>query len=139
MEQEESKRKMLVERQLPVHTYDVDFMQIVNNTVYVKWFEDLRMAIMDEYLPLTETLKDGCSPILAETHVQYKHPVTFDSHPIGRAWMSDMQKSRWTIEFEIVEGDRIYATGKQSGYYFNIHTKRPVRWPEGILDMYNSL
>lgn len=61
---EDNKRKMLVERNIEVHTYDVDFMQIVNNTVYVKWFEDLRMAMMDEYLPLTETMKDGNSPIL---------------------------------------------------------------------------
>ena len=29
------KRKMLIEIPIPVHSYDVDYMQIVNNTVYV--------------------------------------------------------------------------------------------------------
>lgn len=28
---EDNKRKMLVEHEIEVHTYDVDFMQIVNN------------------------------------------------------------------------------------------------------------
>ena len=33
---------------IKVHSYDVDYMRIVNNTVYVKWFEDLRMAMLDK-------------------------------------------------------------------------------------------
>jgi len=136
---EENKRKMLVERKIEVHTYDVDFMQIVNNTVYVKWFENLRMAMMDELMPLAETMKDGNSPIIAETNIQYRHPVTFDSKPVGYAWMSDLQKSRWTIEFEIREGDKIYATGKQIGYLFNIEAKRPVRWPEEMVEKWNNM
>lgn len=130
---------MLVERAIQVHSYDVDFMQIVNNTVYVKWFEDLRMAIMDEYFPLTEALKEGNSPILAETLVQYKRPVTFSDHPRGRAWMVDMHKSSWTIEFKIFEGDRIFCVGRQTGYYFNVASKRPVRWPAALLDLFNNM
>lgn len=126
-------RRMYVERPVPVHSYDVDFMQIVNNTVYVKWFEDLRMAILDEYLPLTDMLKEGNSPILSETHVKYRHPVTFDCHPTGRAWMEDLQKSRWTIRLEIFEGDKIYCEGLQKGYYYNMASRRPVRFPEHLL------
>lgn len=139
MEQDTKKRKMLVERAIPVHTYDVDFMGIVSNTVYVKWFEDLRMAIMDEYFPLTDALKEGNSPILAETLVQYRHPITFSNHPSGRAWMVDMHKSSWTIEFEIFEGERIFCTGRQTGYYFNMAGKRPVRWPAELLERFNNM
>lgn len=135
----EEKRKMLVIRDLQVHSYDVDFMQIVNNTVYVKWFEDLRMAILDENFPLPEMLRDGNSPILSETRIQYKHPVTFDSHPVGYAWMAELQKGRWTIELEIREGDRIYATGRQTGYYFNMASHRPVRFPDFLLEKYDAM
>lgn len=121
---------MEVEMPIPVHGYDVDFMGIVNNTVYVKWLEDLRMAILDKYFPLQEMLKDGNSPILAETAIQYKYPVTFDSHPVGhcKIWLTG--RSRWVAE-HLIEGDgRIYATAQQSGYYFNIEHKRPVAFPE---------
>ena len=80
-------RKMYVEMPIVVHTYDVDYMQIISNTVYIKWLEDMRMAILDKYFPLTEMLKSHSSPILGETHIQYKHPVTFGCKPQGRCWI----------------------------------------------------
>ncbi len=132
----DTNRVMEVEMPIPVHGYDVDFMGIVNNTVYVKWLEDLRMAILDKYFPLQDMLKDGNSPILAETKVQYKYPVTFDSHLIGkcRIWLTG--RSRWQAEHEISGDGRIYATAQQSGYYFNIERKRPVAFPDWMLDKY---
>ena len=49
---EQTARKMYIEQAIQVKTYDTDYMQIVSNTVYVTWFEDLRMAILDQYFPL---------------------------------------------------------------------------------------
>ncbi len=135
----EEKRRMLVEMPIKVHSYDVDYMQIVNNTVYVKWFEDLRMALLDQFFPLTEMMKENNTPILAETHVKYQRSVTLDSKPIGRVWLSDLGASKWVAQFEIVEGDIIYCTGSQVGYYFNLDRHRPVRFPEGFVNYYNSL
>lgn len=132
----EEENKMYVEMALPVHGYDVDFMGIVNNTVYVKWLEDMRMAILDKYFPLTEMLKSDNSPILAETCIQYKHPITFDSHLNGRCKIWLTGRSRWVAE-HIIEGDgKLYATAQQTGYYFNIKTKRPVSFPEWLLEKY---
>lgn len=129
-------RKMIVEMPIPVHGYDVDFMGIVNNTVYVKWLEDLRMAILDKYFPLTEMLKDGNSPILAETCIQYKYPVTFESHLIGHCSIWLTGRSRWIAE-HVIEGDgRTYATARQSGYYFNIERHRPVSFPDDIVEKF---
>lgn len=128
--------KMIVEMPLLVHSYDVDFMGIVNNTVYVKWLEDLRMAILDKYFPLTEMLSEGNSPILSETCIQYKHPVTFESHLTGRCtiWMTG--RSRWVAE-HVIEGDgKIYATARQTGYYVNIERRRPIPFPDEILEKY---
>lgn len=127
---------MIVEMPIPVHGYDVDFMGIVNNTVYVKWLEDLRMAILDKYFPLQEMLKDGNSPILAETKVQYKYPVTFDSHLTGRCKIWLTGRSRWVAE-HVIEGDgKVYATAQQTGYYFNIERRRPVAFPDAMLEKY---
>lgn len=132
----EEEKKMTVEMAIPVHAYDVDFMGIVNNTVYVKWLEDMRMAILDKYLPLTEMLKDGNSPILAETRIQYKSPVTFESHLTGRCSIWLTGRSRWVAE-HVIEGDgKIYATAQQSGYYFNIERRRPVAFPDDIIEKY---
>ena len=45
----ESKKKFYLEAPVKVHTYDTDYMGIVSNTVYPKYFEDLRNAILDQY------------------------------------------------------------------------------------------
>lgn len=106
----EEKRRMFVEMPIKVHSYDVDYMQIVNNT-----------------------------PILAETHVKYQRSVTLDSKPVGRVWLSELGASKWTAQFEIVEGETVYCTGSQVGYYFNLDHHRPVRFPESFVNYYNSL
>jgi acyl-CoA thioester hydrolase len=42
----------IVERALPIRTYDIDFAGIVSNIVYVRWLEDLRLAMMEEAYPI---------------------------------------------------------------------------------------
>ena len=123
---------------LVVHSYDVDFMQIVNNTVYVRWFEDLRMAMLEKYFPLNRMLEDNNTPVLSETHVKYLRPVTLSSKPVGRVWISEAGKSKWTASFEIVEDDTVYCTGSQTGYYFNLENKRPTRFPDEFLRMFTD-
>lgn len=131
--------KMYIEQPIAVRTYDVDYMQIVNNTVYIKWFEDLRMAILDQYFPLEEMLAENNSPILSETHIKYLHPVTIGSKPIGKAWISEIDRSKWVANFVICEGDKVFAEGSQVGYYFNMDRNRPVRFPATFLSYYASL
>ncbi|MCF0200448.1 MAG: acyl-CoA thioesterase [Bacteroidales bacterium] len=132
----ENERKMYIEMPIQVHSYDVDFMQIVNNTVYVKWLEDMRMAILDKYLPLTELLKESKSPILSETKVQYKLPVTLESHPVGKCWVWLTGPSRWMAEFVIEEEGRVFATAQQSGCIFNVERRRPAPFPDAIIEQY---
>ncbi len=136
---EQTARKMYIEQAIQVKTYDTDYMQIVSNTVYVKWFEDLRMAILDRYFPLEEMMKAGNTPILAETYIKYIRPVTLKNKLTGKAWISEIDRSKWVAGFEIEEHGIIYCEGRQTGYYYNIETKRPVRFPADFLAYYHTL
>ena len=42
-------------------------------------------------------------------------------------------------EIEIVEGERIFCTARQVGYYFNMDRIKPVRFPKEFLDYYESI
>lgn len=130
---------MYVELPIKVKTYHVDFMQIVSNTVYVQYFEDLRTAILDEYFPLDDMMEQNNAPILAETNVKYKRPLTLKSNPLGKAWVEELEKGRWKVRFEIVEDDKIHCEGHQVGYYFNMDSNRPVRFPEDFLQSYRDM
>ena len=45
-----------------VKPYDMDVVGVVSNIVYVRWMEDLRLAMLDAYLPLDEQMADGIVP-----------------------------------------------------------------------------
>lgn len=136
---ENKSKKMYVELPIRVKTYDTDYMKIVSNTVYVKWFEDLRMTILDKYFPLSDMLKENKTPILSETHIKYKRPITLQNNPVGKAWVSDLGKSKWIINLEIWDNDVLYCEGEQTGYYFDMTTNRPTKFDEEFLEYYESL
>ena len=64
------------EQPLPIRTYDIDFAGIVSNIVFIRWLEDLRLALLDRAYPLTRALAEDVAPILLATRINYRRPVT---------------------------------------------------------------
>ena len=127
-----TKRPLLIERPIVVRTYDIDFANIVHNIVYFRWLEDLRSEILADVLPIDEILTTGISPILTASAVEYKWPVRIGDAAVGRMWVAELSRTRWTLAAEIVVGDHVCAAARQSGYFANLKTLRPVRVPEKL-------
>jgi acyl-CoA thioester hydrolase len=125
-------RPLLIERPIVVRTYDIDFANIVHNIVYFRWLEDLRSEILDDVLPIDEILATGISPILTESAVEYQWPVRIGDALIGRMWVAELSRTRWTLAAEMVVGERVCAAARQSGYFADLKTLRPVRVPEKL-------
>ncbi len=112
-----------------VNGYDIDFQGVVSNIVHVRWFEDLRFRLIDEYLPLEQQVAAGFAPILTSTHVEYKRPVRLLDRPVGRLWVTEASRARWAVGIEIVVGAVVAVTGEQTGAFVDLKTLRPVRVP----------
>ncbi len=126
-----------VELPLSVKTYDVDFAGIVSNIVYVRWLEDLRLALLDEVYPLRRALAEDVAPILTETRIRYRHPLTIQHRPNGRLWVTRVDRMRWRVAAEFVSADdagalTTHATAEQAGLFIRLSTRRPVPVP-GLL------
>lgn len=132
----DSFRPMLLEMPIRVNGYDIDMMGIVSNIVYVRWFEDLRVRFLDNYLPLEKMLEIDLSPMLRRTEVEYVNYLTIHDRPTGRIWMHDIGKTMWKACFEIATDDKIHCRGTQEGLIFNLKTKRPARMPAELSDSY---
>ena len=50
-------RPMEIEMPITINGYDVDVMGIVNNIVYIRWFEDLRLQFLAKYYPYDEIVR----------------------------------------------------------------------------------
>src|SRR5258708_16643542 len=99
----------VVERDVVVKTYDIDFAGIVSNIVYIRWLEDLRLAMMDESYPLNRALADDLAPILLETRISYGRPITIHDRPRGRIWIKRLERIRWILAPALVGAHITYA------------------------------
>ncbi len=129
---EQERRPLLIERPIVVRTYDIDFANIVHNIVYFRWLEDLRSEILADVLPIAEILTTGISPILTASAIEYQRPVRIGDAAVGRMWVAELARTRWTLAAEIAVGEQVCATARQSGYFADLKTLRAVRVPERL-------
>jgi acyl-CoA thioester hydrolase len=123
---------------LPVRTYDIDFAGIVSNIVYVRWFEDMRLAMLENNFPLEEQLQQGFAPIVLQTKIDYKQSIVLGDRPIGKMWIESLEALRWVVSAEITTGDKISAMGQQMGIFINLETKKPMRIPDRMKQQYTA-
>lgn len=129
-------RPLEVEITIPVRTYDIDFAGIVSNITYIKWLEDLRLKFLDEHLPLAKPFKEGYAPILAGTEIEYKRPIKLFDQVIGRLWLSNLGRLKWTVQAEIISNKELAAAATQKGAFVNLQNSRPVPIPEELQKKY---
>jgi acyl-CoA thioester hydrolase len=119
----------VVERALPVRTYDIDFAGVVSNIVFVRWLEDLRLAMLDEAYPIARALSEDVAPILLETRISYERPVTIADALTGRMWVTEMGRVKWQVAAEFVVRETVHARAAQTGLFIRLSTRRPIAPP----------
>ena len=119
-----------------VKTYDIDFAGIVSNIVYLRWLEDLRLKILESYLPLEQLMAKGYCPIVNSTEIKYQKALRLGDSPVGKMWMSQLGRLRCTLQAEIYLGQEIAATATQVGFFISLETRRAIAMPEEFKNIY---
>lgn len=127
---------LIVERALPVRTYDIDFAGIVGNIVYIRWLEDLRLAMMEEAYPIARALAEDVAPILLETRIAYERPVRIADVLLGRMWVTEMGRLRWRVAAEFTVAGERRAAAEQIGIFIRLSTRRPIAPPLALRRRY---
>jgi acyl-CoA thioester hydrolase len=133
-----SHRPLEIELNIAVRTYDIDFMGIVSNIVYIRWLEDLRLKFLDEHFQLEKQLKQGYSPILAGTDIEYKRPIKLHDQVIGRIWIGSLGKLKWSLQGEILANNQLAAVATQKGAFISLENNRPVAIPMELHNKYQE-
>ncbi|MEH1860100.1 MAG: thioesterase family protein [Nostoc sp.] len=121
---------------IPVKTYDIDFMGIVSNIVYIRWLEDLRLKFLDEHWQLNQQIELGYTPILAGTEIEYKRPIKIIDKVIGRLWLSGLGRLKWTVQAEILSNNELAAVASQKGGFVSLQNNRLIPIPEELQKKY---
>ncbi|MDZ7725870.1 MAG: thioesterase family protein [candidate division KSB1 bacterium] len=123
-----------IEQPLKVQGYDIDVMGIVNNVVYLRWFEDLRMAFLDNMMPFSEMIAKGYSPVLVKTCIKYYKPLTIHDQPKGILTLTRLTRIRWSITIDIKTGETVHCHGEQQGAFFHLKNHKIAKIPQEFME-----
>lgn len=134
----DAQRPLYVELSFRIGTYDIDWAGHVNNGVYIRWLEDLRLEMLHVHYPMEDLLAEGLMPILVRTEVDYVRPVRLFDKPVGRMWCTEMGRASMRIAAEILVDGQVCCRAAQRGALIREGNGRPARMPEGLLAAYQA-
>jgi acyl-CoA thioester hydrolase len=111
----------------PVRWSDLDAFGHVNNARFITLFEEARVALMfvgGKEAGLT-SFEEGI--VIHRHEVDYLRPV--DYGPVVRIemWVSEMRASRFTVSYELFDGDQLASRAASVCVPFDLVTQRPRR------------
>lgn len=121
-----------VEKSFRPKTYDIDFAGHVSNIVYVRWLEDLRLLLLDTYLPLNTLMERGIAPVVMRTAIEYKKPVKLFDNVVGKMWMSKMENVRGILSTVFEVNGETVASAEQTGLFVKLQNGKPVAVPDEL-------
>ena len=87
--------------EIPVAWGDMDALQHVNNVVYFRYFETIRIEYLRRVGMSDVLANEQVSPVLAETSARYRRPVIFPDTLVVEARVSELSEHGFTMEYQI--------------------------------------
>ncbi len=115
--------------ELPIYTYQIDFVGHVSNIIYIQWMEIGRLKLMEAVgLPVHRLAQQGTVPVLVHTEIDYKSPLHLGDTVHAELWLSQLKRASAQIEFRFYNRAKILAAaGRQRGLFVERRTMRPRR------------
>jgi acyl-CoA thioester hydrolase len=136
----------LIKRKLSIQPafHQTDMMGVIHNSVYLLWFEQGRLQIMLEVLPLEEAIAIGVAMPVVENVCHYRKPVKFGdllllytTHHVQPAYEGRLEFSHYLVHEKLKTA---VAWGRTGTTLVNARTNRLVKeWPETVWRRYQAL
>ena len=126
-------RLVLVEH-IPIRWGDMDAMNHVNNTVYFRYMEQVRIAWYEKaFGELSQARDEGM--VIVNASCTFWKPLTYPG-TVGIS-MSLGRPSRSSVEshYELRIGDTLYAEGAAKIVWIDIHRGKAIALPQAIVAM----
>ncbi len=128
--------------EIPVQWGDLDALNHVNHTEFIRWMETARMHyfIACGFIDLFDS--EGIGPILAGINVDYSAPVGFPDTVTVHTTITRIGNSSFEMDYRIASAARegkAVATGTVSGVVFDYNADHSTPMPDslraGILEL----
>ncbi len=119
--------------------YETDQMGIINNTNYIRWFEEARMAYLDRYgFGYADLEKRGILIPVLSVGCTFKKPVRFEETVDIEVTLSGFKGVRFTVNYKVKEHEsgELRSEGT-STHCFLDSEMHPVRIKKTAPDVYD--
>jgi acyl-CoA thioester hydrolase len=118
---------IVFEMTVPVLPGDIDEQNHVNNTVYLRWVQDVATAHWQAIA--SSVAKEAIGWVVVRHEIDYKTPATLDDEIVLRTWVGKATRLTFERFTEIRrKSDRqLLSTARTLSCPINTQTGRPVR------------
>ncbi len=130
-----------VQIQLPVQWGDMDAFKHVNNVMYFKYFESVRIAYFEKLAVMGTSTIDNVAPILAETSCRFKYPLNFPDTILVGASIIENHSHGFLMEYAVYSQQlkRITSVGTGRIVMLNYASHEKVEVDVNLLDKIRSV
>jgi acyl-CoA thioester hydrolase len=122
------KQNYPVHIELPIQWGDMDAFNHVNNAMYFKYFESVRIAYFEKLGVMGQASKDNVAPILAETSCRFKYPLNFPDTLLVGSSIIENHSHGFLMEYGVYskELEKITSVGTGRIVMLNYATHKKV-------------
>ncbi len=124
-----------------LHWGDMDAFQHLNNTVYFRYFEDVRIAYFEKMKVVDHKDKTQIGPILASTRCDFRAPLTYPDTIQIATVIEDIRARRFTMKYLVCSQRlrQVAAEGEGLIVYYDYQRQVSCEIPAVILATISTL
>lgn len=109
---------------LAVNAYDIDAAGHVNNIVYVRWLEDLRVELFSNIMDFRKLYMDGYYLVVISTEIKYRRQIKIFDEPIAEMEFAGHNHGVIYLRANIKLGNKVCVSASQRCVMMNLRTGR---------------
>lgn len=119
---------------IPVAWGEMDAMGHVNNIIYFRYFESVRIEYFNRLNMMGYQQETGIGPILASTECRFKMPLHYPDTVIVGTKILSMEEDRFVMGYEVfsTKHKRIAADGEGVIVTYDYQNNKKVPIPEAL-------
>lgn len=126
--------RLLYQNDFPIRWGDMDALGHVNNTVYFRYFEQIRLEwyLSSGFAPL-DSGSEGI--LIVDNHAEYLKPVVYPMHVVIRMGGHSPGRSSFISTYTLTVDDVLYTRGSSRVVWVDTKAGKSVAMPESVREM----
>ena len=120
---------------------DMDAFQHINNRVYLRYFEDVRMAYFEKIKVMGHKNKTQFGPILAAINCNFRAPLSYPDRIQVATTVEELERRRFKMSYVVYSEklEKVAAEGDGLIVYYDYENQKSCPIPDAIRASINAL